>query len=382
MTMVRRLTLLLLLPALAGAQWLASPEFEERSQRGIQAVYNLEFERAESEFRALAVKFPSHPAGRFFLGMIEWWRILIDMEDESRDDLFIERMDDVIDLCDSLLEANEHDVTALFFKGGALGFRGRLRANRSNWITAANDGRRALPIVQRAYAIAPENADILLGIGIYNYYAATIPERYPIVKPVMVFFPEGDKRKGVAQLETASREARYAAIEATYFLLQLNYNYEREFSVALALAESLFRRFPDNVLFQRYIGRCEYVLSRNDRAAATFEEIVKRCGAGGRGYGPSALRESQYYLGLLRMQQKRYDDALRHFYECDRLSRTLDRKEQSGFMISANLRVGMIYDLQKRRALALRQYEKVEVMRDYEGSRDMARRYRKEPFSL
>ena len=196
-TVFRTFFCFILFTSVSFSQWITTADFDSQAQRGINAVYNLEFEKAEIEFSTLQKNYPSHPAGKFFLGMIDWWRILMDIDNESNDDKFLKEMDGVIDLCDSLLDVNENDISALFFKGGSLGFQGRLRANRNSWVKAANDGRRALPIVQRAYKIAPDNYDILLGIGIYNYYASTIPEKYPIVKPVMVFFPTGDKKKGI-----------------------------------------------------------------------------------------------------------------------------------------------------------------------------------------
>jgi tetratricopeptide (TPR) repeat protein len=376
------LALLVSAASTLSAQWIVSGEFDAMAKRGITAVYNLEFERAESEFSSMVKNYPAHPAGRFFLAMIDWWKILMTIDDESYDDAFIGKMEDVIDLCDSLLAVNPNDVSALFFKGGALGFQGRLRANRSSWIKAANDGRLALPIVQKAYALAPENYDILLGIGIYNYYASTIPEKYPIVKPVMVFFPTGNKQKGIEQLTTASEHAKFAALEAKYFLLQLSYNYERQYSKAYDLSLSLLKQFPNNVVFHRYVGRSAYSLSKYGEAQGAFQEIVKRCENGQRGYSGIAKREAVYYLGMVSMQMQNYETALKYFYQCDELSRQLDKKEPSPFMTMANLRVGMIYDVQKKRNFAIMQYQKVQRLRSFENSHELAKQYLSSPYGL
>ncbi len=364
------------------SQWISTPDFKERSRKGIDFVYNLEFEKAEKEFTYLAVTYPSNPAGKFFLAMIDWWKILMNVDNESNDAAFIKKLEPVIDLCDSLLAINENDIAALFFKGGSLGFRGRLYANRGSWIKAANDGRLALPIVQRAYKISSANSDILLGTGIYNYYAHVIPERYPIVKPVMVFFPAGDKQKGIQQLLEASQKAEYAAIEATYFLLQLYYMYEKQFERALELSSSLHKRFPNNVLFQRYLGRTLIVLAKWDEAFIVFSEMIRRCDANYTGYYQHARREAMYYLGLIYMEKKNYGDALQYFFACDELSRPLDKKEQSGFMAMANLKAGMIFDLQKKRNYAVQQYRKVLQLKDFENSTTIANKFLKTPYTL
>ena len=378
---VRSLFLLtIIFASSAASQWVTSPDFDAQAQRGIAAVYNLEFEKANTEFSSLARNYPSHPAGKFFLAMIDWWKILMTIDDESNDDQFIERMDEVIDLCDSLLDVNENDVSALFFKGGALGFQGRLRANRNSWIKAANDGRLALPIVQKAYAIAPDNYDILLGIGIYNYYASTIPEKYPIVKPVMVFFPTGDKAKGIEQLTKASEKAKFASLEAKYFLLQLSYNYERQYERAYELSTSLWNRFPNNVVFHRYVGRSAYSLSKYGEAQGAFAEILKRSNEEQRGYSGFAKREALYYLGMIAMNTNGLDQALRYFYQCDELCRSVDKNEPSPFMTMANLRIGMIYDVQKKRNHAIQQYQKVQKLKKFENSLELADQYLKRPY--
>lgn len=381
MSSVRRIFFLIFFTAAgASSQWVTNASFDAQAQRGIAAVYNLEFEKADVEFSSLAKNYPSHPAGKFFLAMIDWWRILMVIDDESHDESFYRKMDDVIDLCDSLLDLNDQDVSALFFKGGALGFKGRLRANRNSWIKAANDGRLALPIVQKAYKIAPDNYDILLGIGIYNYYASTIPEKYPIVKPVMVFFPTGDKQKGIDQLTKASDHARYAALEAKYFLLQLSYNYERMYDRAYDLSSSLWKQFPNNVVFHRYVARSAFSLSRFSESASVFQEVIRRCDAGQRGYTGIAKREALYYLGMVAMNLNQFDQALKHFYQCDEMCRSLDKEEPSPFMTMVNLRIGMVYDAQKKRNFALMQYQKVQKLKSFENSRELADQYVKKPY--
>lgn len=371
---------LLLLPASGSGQWLADTAAQAHLRRGIDCVYNLAFDSARVEFRAITRSHPDHPAGHFFLAAVEWWRILIDLDNTARDENFLTMLDQVIELCDRRLDADEHDVAALFFKGGALGFQGRLHGNRGDWVKAANAGREALPIIREAYALAPENADVLFGIGIYNYYAAVVPEQYPLVKPLMLFFPAGDKAKGLSQLRKASEAAQYANVEASYFLLQTLYNYEGRAEEALPIAERLFTTYPRNAVFHRLVGRCQASLNRTADAESTWTEAIRRVNSGGTGYSAAVEREARYYLGVSAMLERRTEAALEQLYRCDELSRTLDTDGASGFMVLANLKIGMLYDLQAKRALAVEQYNKVLKMNDFQKAHDQARMYLKSPF--
>jgi len=374
------LLITLLFPPRAGAQWLDDSAAEALTRRGIDHIYNLQFDEATAEFNQVIAAHPDHPAGYFFLAAVEWWRILIDIENTSRDQGFIGLLDRVIELCDRRLDRDEHDVAALFFKGGALGFQGRLHGNREDWIKAASSGRSALPIVQETYALAPDNEDVLFGIGLYNYYAAVIPEMYPFVKPLMLFFPSGDKATGIAQLRRAAAGAKYADTEASYFLLQILYNFEKDYPAALAIAETLHAAYPANPLFHRYVGRTLASVGRWDLAGATFGDILRASGDGKPGFGPVVERETRYYLGIVEMQEGDLDTALAHFYRCDELSRKIGSGLGPGYMTMANLKIGMIYDLQGKRDLALAQYRKVLGMKDYQASHDLAGRYTDSPY--
>ena len=359
-----------------------SPEgFQSLAKIGISHVYNLEFEKAEKEFRELVRQRPGDPAGYFFLAMVRWWMIMIDIDDEQYDREFYGALDGVVGMCDSLLEKNRDDVNAIFFKGGAIGFEGRLRFHRSDYLGAANAGRKALPLVREALDLDPGNSDVLLGAGIYNYYAEVIPSEYPFVKPLILFIPPGDRQKGIGQLRTASEKGTYASVEAEYFLLQIYYFYEKDYIQALALSLDLHGKFPANMVFHRYCGRSYVAMNNWDMARSEFMEIVSRARGGMRGYTPPVEREAEYYCGMSAMFGRRFDEALDHFYSCDSLSRTLDRGEASGFMAMANLRIGMVYDMQGKRDLATDQYRKVREMKDYQDSRSQAERYLAAPYA-
>jgi len=347
---------------------------------GIDYIYNFEFDKADSIFADVIRLRPNHPVGYFFKAMVIWERIISNFEDTSLDDKFYDALEVVISMCDKRLENNPDDVTAIFFKGGSIGFRGRLRANRGEWIAAANDGVIALPLVQKAYKLAPNNYDVLLGIGIYNYYAEVVPEKYPFVKPFMVFFPKGDRKKGLEQLTLASKYAKYAKVECTYFLVQNYMVFEKDYAKALELAKELHEKYPRNTLFYVYLGRAFVANGNWVEANRIFLDIVDSYEKKQKGYDKYDIREAYYYLGKYEFLEKRYDSALQHFYKCDEISRVLDKNGPSGFMVMANLHIGMIFDVQGKRKYAIKQYEKVLEMKEYENSHAEAKKYLEQPY--
>ncbi len=371
---------LLIFPTLIYSQ--QKTKFDSLVTSGINQIYNIQFDKAEKTFAEVQRQFPKHPAGKFFDAMIYWWHIMLDYDNEEYDDILEDKLDETIDFCEEILDDEPENVDAIFFMGGALGFRGRLNAVRESWFNAALDGKEALPLVYQAYEIDPSNKDVQLGFGIYNYYASVIPEQYPFVKPFMVFFPGGDRVKGLEQLKIAAEEGRYAKYESLYFLMTLYLRFEKDYTMSLKYSELLAEKFPNNPSFQRYYGRSYVGLGNYKSAYPIFTEIVKNCRAGKLGYSSWIEREAVYYIGMYHRLNENLDSAKVNFERCEELSRKLDndKDEESGFLINSILYLGMISDAQGSRNKALKYYEEVLDLREYQNSHSTARNYIKTPY--
>ena len=363
------------------SQWIINSVVSDSiTLKGINHIYNLEFELAEQEFLELMRIDPEKPAGYFFYAMIDWWKIMLDYENESLDEPFKTKLDKVIDICDAQLKKDEFDLVALFFKCGSIGFRGRLFSHRNSWLKAADDGRLAYPILMKAKKIAPNNYDIMLGSGIYDYFAEVIPDMYPVLKPIMLFFPKGDKAKGIEALKLASEQARYANIESAYFLMQVYLQYENNPYAALEIAYRLTKKYPNNSIFYRYLGRCFVRIGNWVEVNKIYFTILELCDKKQRGYTDVEVREAEFYLGLSHFHTDDLDKSLKHFLKCDELSQKIDKDKESGYMALANLRIGMIYDLQNKRRKALDQYIKVLKIKKYNDSHDLSKKFTKQPY--
>lgn len=355
--------------------------FDSLVTTGIKQIYSINFSDAEVTFRKLMADYPGHPSGRFFLAMIDWWRILLDLDVETYDELFFQKIEDVIYNCEQILEKDPNNIDALFFKGGAIGFRGRLRAYRESWLKAADDGREALPIVEQASILDPENRDVQLGFGIYNYYADVIPDRYPLLKPLMIFFPDGNREKGIEQLTNTALRGKYAKYEARYFLMTLYYTYENNPYKAEEFANMLVSDFPNNPIFEKWQGRISAKRGDYFSGSKIFTSIMSKAEKNLPGYNTKKTkREASYYIGLQHRNTNQLDSA-RHFFEmCADISKEIDKKEESGFWVNAYLYLGKINDQLGNRDKAVEYYEKLLEMREYLNSRELAKKYLSEPF--
>ena len=341
---------------------------------GADLIYNCKFDSAHAVFEQVIKKYPDHPAGYFLDGMVDWWRITVHRNVDAYQDQFLKKMDLIIEKCDELLEENPADLTALFFKGGAYGYRGRFYARDKQWISAAVDGKAGLDIMLECHKRAPGNHDIMLGSGIYNYFAGAIPEKYPMVKPLMYFLPDGDKRLGLFQLRASAKKARYTSVEARVALLQSYYNFEHDYHQALIWAKGLHQDYPANPYFHRYLARCYNRLGRWKEIESHWREIVTRSIDRWEGYNNKTASEGLYYVGLSLQRKRGYAGAVKYFKKCIELYEYMG-EDESSFYLSAQLKLGLTYDKLGERELAKKQYKIVLDLDDYNGNHDRAEKY-------
>jgi tetratricopeptide (TPR) repeat protein len=347
---------------------------------GVNQIYGIELDRAEKTFDIIVKEYAKHPSGKFFKAMTTWWRILLDLDDESMDDKFYDQLEEVIDQCDDILDENEKSVDALFFKGGALGFRGQLRAIRESWFKAALDGKEGLNMIFKSYEINPKNVDVQLGFGIYHYYADVIPKKFPAVKPFMVFFPKGDKDRGIKELENVALNGRYTRIESRAFLQKLLFQFEENMEESRKWGKVLLDDYPNNPFFQKYYGASFIKDNNYPEACKIFRDIYNKCKRGMPGYNKRFEREATYYLGMDFLLKSKPDSSAFYFYRSEKLSWELDKDEESGWLINSVLFLGMMNDLMDKREEAIKYYNRALKLKERNNSHTQAERYLKTPY--
>lgn len=363
-------------PAAGG---LTMRTYDQRVQDGIDLIYELRFEAADAHFADFVAAEPDNPLGHFFYAMVNWWRVLIDLEDESHDEAFYARLERCIEVCDRRLHREPDDLEAILFKGGAIGFRGRLRGDRAQYLRAARDGLRSLPLLKRSRQMEPANKDILFGQGIYNYFRAVIPQRHPVVKAVTWMLEAGDRDLGLRQLAEVAREGQYARAEARYFLAQIYRVFEDDPGAALPYLEQLHDQYPSNALFHLYRARTLIDLRRWDEGVALYRMAVERARLGRRGYHTRGHIESLYYVGKGAFREGRYGEVVEVMTAADSLSSTLDSRGAAegvgGYLPLANLYLGMALDGLGQRPAALERYERVLELPRHGSSHKLAGLY-------
>ncbi len=361
-----------LIPTFSYSQWvLLKNDADSLVLKGLDYIYNVEFDSASVAFNRVIELYPEHPAGYFLESLVYWWKLKLNRGTKYYDPIFLEKIEKVITVCNNLLEEQPTDLRGLFFKGGAIGYRAQYYTQEKEWFKAASDGRDAYNLLTKCIEKAPNNYDIMLGTGIYNYFAAAIPEKYPYLKPALLFFPSGDKKLGLLQLRASSLHARYTKLEAEVVLLQIYHQFEEDWGLAKVASKSLHVRYPRNAYFHRYYARALVRLGEWDEFENEWRDIAKKAIAKIEGYDNRTAREAFYYVGYSLKRKREYTMAVKYLRKtiegCDFLD-----EEDSGFAVKAYLHIAEIQMAQKKFEESIKTYEEVLELDDYRDSHDKA----------
>lgn len=339
--------------------------------QALNDLYNFKFQQAEVTFNSLKTGYGWHPLPYFLIGLSEWWKIMPNTKDTSHDEKFLAYMDTTIRIADRLHdEFPAYRAEAAFFLAAAYGFQGRLYSDeeRKNWRKAASVGKDALDYLEESKAAQDLSPELLFGDALYNYFSVWVPENYPALKPILWFFPKGDKALGLKQLKEVSYNAFYTRTEAMVWLMRILNSYENDQFQALQISKYLNEEYPDNPYFHRYYARMLYSLGRYNEAEPVCKEILQRIDSGMVGYEGTSGRYAAFFLGQINESRKKYDEAKGFYLQCVKFAEEIDATE-TGYYLFSLIALGEIADREGNKAEAKKYFKKV---KDKAGRKDEA----------
>ena len=216
-----------------------------------------------------------------------------------------------------------------------------LDSDRGQWGKAASAGRNALKYLEISKEHSYLSPELLFGDALYNYFAVWIPDNYPILKPVLAFFPDGDKALGIEQLKEVSANAFYTRIEAQIFMMQILANDQRDYGSALRIVKYLFEHYPNNPYFHRYYARYLYSNRLYRELEPVAKEILNRVESDWPGYEGTSGRYAAFFLGQL--YQSRGDRSNAKVYYEQAIQFAEETKDvETGYNLYAILSLGRI----------------------------------------
>ncbi|HEU4797126.1 MAG TPA: tetratricopeptide repeat protein [Pyrinomonadaceae bacterium] len=383
------LVLLLFAPLVAAQQsaWLTDAErarFEELRRSGLDALYNIDYDKAQREFKEIVKLYPNHPGGYQLLAARVWIKTLY----ESRrlqaslysSDSFYSNGDDKVDpkivsefrgytreakrLAEAKLKQEPKNIEALDFLANTEGLMAAFEeAVERRHFAALRDGNDAVNRHREVLKLDPEYIDAQITIGLYEYVVGSLPLPVKILAGATGF--RGSKKRGLRMLEQVAQGGTWARDDAKSVLIVL-YTREKRFADKVKLARELSEKYPRNYLLRLetadgLVSLAAQKRKENDvagaaqaekEAFATFDDILRDRNV--REAAGRALDLIHFKYGEALLTAGNHERAAKEFLATTRVDRA-----EAGLVTMAHLYAARAYDAAGKRDEALAQYKEV-----------------------
>lgn len=373
-----------------GAALLAAPSYAEiqlpadvmvQAREGINGVYSLDFDVAQQNIQKVFAQYPDHPFAHFGNAMIAWSRYEYEFEksDEKQQKVFEQILDDSISGIKRWMKQHPDDPNAYMGIGALYGLRAMFSMRNRSWITAYFSGRKAISNLEKSLELDPTYYDAYFGLGIYQYYAGTLPSVIKILAKIVAI--KGNPDEGVKQLNLSREKAMFTADSSKLILIEIQnvrgskyYNPQK----SLEYIRQLRAKYPKNPLMHYVEIICLYETGHLDEVTQQANQFLQLIGQDPF-YKDIYISRAYTALGTAAMARGDLQGA-RALFEQGRLA--LKDQAVSRWGLWNELRLGQVYDLLGERDLAVKQYKYVLSFKDKWGFDDLAKSLLKKPYVL
>ncbi len=382
--------------------WLTDAErehFEALRRSGLDALYNIDYDKAEHDFKEIVRLMPNHPGGYQLLAARVWIKTLY----ESRrlqsslysSESFYTNGDDKVDpkivtefrnltrearrLAEAKLKQEPKNVEALDFLANTEGLKASFEeAVERRHFAALRDGNDAVKHHREVLKLDPTYIDAQITIGLYEYVVGSLPLPVKILAGATGY--RGSKKRGLAMLEQVAKEGRWAQDDAKSVLILL-YTREKRFADVLKLTRELSAKYPRNYLLRletadalvglagqkRKVKDLAGAVQAEKEAFAVFDELLRDRNV--RDTAARALDLIHFKYGEVLLTAGYHERAAREF-----LAATKVASAEAGLVTMAHLYAARAYDVAGKREEALAQYKTVLARPNVYDAHDEAKR--------
>ena len=372
---------------------------------GLEALYNLDYAKAQRDFAEIVKLDPSNPTGPQLLAARVWIKTLYEtrrlQSSLYSSESFYTKGDDKVDpkivaefrsltreakrLADARLKANPRDIAAMDALAAVAGLKASFEeAVERRHFAALRDGSEAVDRHRDVLRLDPNYIDAQLTIGLYDYVLGSLP--LPAKLLAGLTGARGSKKRGLAALERVAREGRWSRDDAKSLLILL-YTREKRFNDVLTLARELSAKYPRNYLFrleaadalvaqaaqERRNKNVAAALQAEQEAFASFDDLLRDRSL--KETVSRALDLVHFKYGEVLLTAGHGEKAAREFLAATRVEHA-----EPALVTMAHLYAARAYDLIGRREDALAQYRQVLTRPDIYDSHDGAKKGLREAY--
>ena len=287
---------------------------------------------------------------------------------------FLDELDKAMSLAQARLRGNPNDAAALYSLGISYGLRSNYYwVVKKAWRDSLKDATAARRAHNRVSELQPGNVDARLVQGLHDYIIGSLPLAYRMLGFLVGM--HGDKARGIRTVEEVARDGKIDRIEAQLFLCAL-YRRENQPRRAVPLVEDLIRRYPRNFLLRLELSQMCSMAGDKSCALEAVEQVAQLKTRHAAGYDRVPWEKIYFQEGTIEFWYNDLDRALDNLKKVAAAAEDVDLNTG----VYAYMRIGQIYDMTRRRELALEAYRKAIAYAPQSEAAQESRKYLAAPY--
>lgn len=359
-------------------------ELKLLSKKGLDCIYGVDIPSADKYFKEALEKYPEHPFPYFGIAMVTWANLEY-LEDESSPELenkYSELTDKAIDVGKAWIKKHPGDANAYLCMGGLYGLRARLAVLQHRWIKAYFDGKKALKNMHKAVEIDSEMYDAYLGLGMYEYYAGTLPG---VVKFLAKLVMSGNAEEGIRLLNVCREKGYFNALGAKLLLIEIYTQTGSKYAdaaTAVKWARELRKMFPNHAQmhFVEIVSLYENKQYK-ESLKESLDYYAKVKDKSNTVYRERFLPRILTAIGTNYLVEEKYDMASEYFSMAQNTIKNNSSLHPARWAVWAIVRLGNLCDMRGLRESAVQYYKEAKSFNDEWGFHESVDKYLKKPFT-
>lgn len=218
-----------------------------------------------------------------------------------------------IQICDSLIQANDKSAPGYLYRGWAHLFRAQMHTLCDEYWSAGRQAKAGKEDIDRALALAPGTPDAQCILGTYLYFADILPRIVKLVRTV-VRVPGGDRDRGIELLRAAAAADGYNQLDSRALLGVIAVAFEGDLDTGGPIFESLMRDYPNNPRLLEPLAVLD-VMHPENHGLDRIAEVSRQFSQSPEDLYRQLSQRLMFYQSLSEIVQGRAEEAAKHLDE-------------------------------------------------------------------
>ncbi|MBL7129359.1 MAG: DUF3808 domain-containing protein [Ignavibacteria bacterium] len=253
--------------------YFSKDPIDQEILQGLSNIYNLQFEEAERKFNQLQKSYPKDVKSFFYESQVQFYKALM-LRDDLNYEKFLDLSNNVINKCEDILDEDENNTEALYYKGISYSYRSLIMISlNKSLFKAALNGNSGYRILKDIIEENPNYYDAYMGLGLYKIAIGYVPGKFRWILSILGF--DGSIKEGINYLHLSMDKGKFTKVDSRVFLSIFSMREKEEKNPeSVQLMKPLTIQYPKSPVFKiMYAGFLQQIGKVDESFPLLYEAL-------------------------------------------------------------------------------------------------------------